>query len=171
MEHGNMTPDKKLALLLWDVSRLLRKHIDARTDELGLTSARWHVLSTVARCEKLNQAPLNQAALAEMLDIEPITLSRQIDKLTEAGLIERRADPSDRRAHLLHLTESAWPLVMAFREIATGVLSDALAGLGKREIDGLIASLEQVRGNLTGKAESPKVATRTKSNTEESLSQ
>ena len=144
-------PKKAFSLLVWDVARLIRKALDARATELDLTSAQWHVLSTLARCQKLGESPLNQASLAELLDIEPITLSRQIDRLTAAGMIERRPDPSDRRAYLLHLTEKAWPVVMAFRDIATEVLNDALAGINEREIEALTDALERIRANITGK--------------------
>ncbi len=79
----NLPPNKAFSLLVWDVARLLRKAIDARAAELGLTSAQWHVLSTLARCEKLGDSPPNQASLAELLEIEPITLEppdRQADR-------------------------------------------------------------------------------------------
>ena len=149
----SLPPNKAFSLLVWDVARLIRKAIDARAIELGLTSAQWHVLSTLARCEKQGESPLNQASLADLLEIEPITLSRQVDRLTASGMIERRPDPSDRRAHLLHLTEKAWPLVRAFRDVATEVLNDALAGIGEREIDSLIDALERIRANVTGKTQ------------------
>jgi DNA-binding MarR family transcriptional regulator len=118
-----------------------------------MTSAQWHLLSTLARCEKLNQAPPNQAALAELLEIEPITLSRQIDRLTAGGLIERLPDPSDRRAYLLRLTEKAWPMVQVFKDMATEVLRGAMSGVGPAEIEAMIVSLERIRANLTGKDE------------------
>jgi DNA-binding MarR family transcriptional regulator len=147
----SIPPNKAFSLLVWDVARLIRKAIDARANEVGLTSAQWHVLSTLARCAKMGESPLNQASLADLLDIEPITLSRQIDRLTAAGMIERRPDPSDRRAHLLYLTEKARPLVMAFRDVATEVLNNALAGISAREVDALIDVLERIRANVTGK--------------------
>ncbi len=150
-----LPPNKAFSLLIWDVARLIRKAIDARAAELGLTSAQWHVLSTLARCEKRGESPPNQASLADLLDIEPITLSRQVDRLTATGLVERRPDPSDRRAHLLHLTDKAWPLVHAFRDVATEVLNDALAGISESEIDALIDALERIRANVTGKTTSP----------------
>jgi DNA-binding MarR family transcriptional regulator len=149
------------------VGRLLRKAVDARAGELGLTSAQWHVLSTLARCEKMNAAPPNQAGLADLLELEPITVSRQIDRLTAAGMIERLPDPTDRRAHLLRLTEKAWPVVLQFKDLATEVLRDAMAGVSPAQIDAMIVCLERIRGNLTGKAESaetspPNANTRTR---------
>ena len=153
MNLGQLTPDKRFSLLLWEVSRLLRRAVDARAGELGLTSAQWHVLSTLARCEKLNPVLPNQASLAELLEIEPITLSRQIDRLTAAGMIERLPHPTDRRAHLLRLTEKAWPVVLQFKEIATEVLSEAISGVDQDEIERMTAALQRIRANLTGKVE------------------
>src|SRR5262249_41135632 len=153
MDPGKLTPDKRFSLLLWDVGRLLRKAVDARAGDVGMTSAQWHLLSTLARCEKLNQTPPNQASLAELLEIEPIPLSRQIDRLTAAGMIERLPHPSDRRAYLLRLTEKAWPMVMVFKDIATDVMGKATSGVSESEIELMIASLERIRANLTGKPE------------------
>ncbi|HVQ11251.1 MAG TPA: helix-turn-helix domain-containing protein, partial [Methyloceanibacter sp.] len=83
-------PAKGLGLLVHDVGRLLRRKIDQRAQALGLTSAQWRVLAAVARTELLNQEPLNQAGLADQLEIEPITLSRLVDRMESAKLIERR---------------------------------------------------------------------------------
>ena len=153
MDPTNLPPDKKFALLIWDVGRLLRKAVDTRAVESGMTSAQWHVLSTLARCEKLNQNPPNQASLADLLEIEPITLSRQIDRLTASGMIERLPHPTDRRAHLLRLTEKSWPLVIQFKDIATQALLEAMAGIQPNQTEAMIASLERIRANLTGKVE------------------
>src|SRR3954466_13157408 len=143
MNPKKLTPDKTFSLLVWDVGRLLRKAVDARAGEVGLTSAQWHLLSTLARCEKLNQALPTQPTLAELLEIEPITLSRHIDRLTAAGMIERLPDPTDRRAHLLRLTQNAWPLVIKFKDIATEALREAMSGIQPAEIDRMIVLLER----------------------------
>jgi DNA-binding MarR family transcriptional regulator len=153
MNTGPLPPDKRFSLLVWDVGRLLRKAVDARAAEAGMTSAQWHLLTTLARCEKLSQSLPNQASLAELLEIEPITLSRQIDRLTAAGMIERLPHPTDRRAHQLRLTDKAWPMVAAFKEIATEVMQKAIEGVASSEIESMIASLERIRANLTGKVE------------------
>ena len=171
MNLGKMTPERTFALLLWDVGRQLRKAVDARASEAGLTSAQWHLMSTLARCEKLNQALPNQANLADLLEIEPITLSRQIDRLTTLGLIERLPHPTDRRAHLLRLTEKAWPVVLKFKDIATEVLRDAMSGVPATEIDRMIVALERIRANLSGKADAvPESAPRAKTRNKEGIS-
>jgi MarR family transcriptional regulator for hemolysin len=169
MPNTKLGSDKTLALVVWDVARLLRKAVDARAGEVGLTSAQWHLLSTLARCEKQNQAPPNQATLAELLDIEPITLSRHIDRLTAAGMLERHPHPGDRRAFQVQLTDKAWPVVLSFRTIASEVLARAFAGVTPAEIAAMIDALERVRTNLTGKAEPLPASAPAKSRAKESL--
>jgi DNA-binding MarR family transcriptional regulator len=100
-----------------------------------------------------NEEPLNQATLADQMDMEPITLSRLIDRMEQAGLIERRPDPADRRAHRLYLTETARPLVAQFRAVAGGCIGDAFAGVTDAEMDMVSNVLARVRANLTGKNE------------------
>lgn len=147
----DLSPGKRMALLIQDVSRLIRHRMDLMSQDSGLTSAQWRVLASVARCRSLNLEPLNQATLADMLDVEPITLSRQIDRLASAGLIERRPDPNDRRAHRLHLTAKADPMVAEFREIAARMMKGALDGIDDSEVEFVVSVLERLRTNLTGK--------------------
>ena len=100
--------EESVGFLLNDVARLLRKRFEqrARAEELGLTRAQWQVLANLARREGINQS-----ALAQHLDLEPITLVRILDRLEASGLVERRADPRDRRARNLFLTDAAHPLL------------------------------------------------------------
>src|SRR5208282_2656389 len=95
-----MSPARELGFGLHDVARLLRTYSDLRARELGTTRAQWAVLSRLYRCEGVKQNEL-----AEALDLAPITVGRLIDKLTAAGLVERRDDATDRRANRLYLTE------------------------------------------------------------------
>ncbi len=128
------------------MSRLLRRQIDQQAQTIGLTSAQWRVLAYLARCEGSNQA-----SLADFMDMEPITLSRQLDRMEAAGLTERRRDPNDRRAHRLYLTEQARPLIARFRAITAGIMSDAVDGVTEEEIEKLSDTLLRIRNNLTGK--------------------
>lgn len=153
MNSNDMPIAKGVGLLIYDVSRLLRRRIDQRATAVGLTSAQWRVLSFVARAEYLNEEAPNQAALAEKMDLEPITLSRLIDRMESAKLIERRPDPNDRRAHRLHLQDAARPLVAKFRAIAGDCFSGALTGVSDEELDTLVEVLSRIRNNLTGKIE------------------
>jgi DNA-binding MarR family transcriptional regulator len=146
-------PAKGLGLLVHDVGRLLRRKIDQRAHTIGLTSAQWRVLAAVARTELLNQEPLNQVSLAEQLEIEPITLSRLVDRMESAKLIERRPDPADRRAYRLFLTEAARPVVADFRAIAFECVTAALAGVSDAEIDIVTDVLSRIRANLVGRAD------------------
>jgi DNA-binding MarR family transcriptional regulator len=91
--------------------------------------------------------------LAEQMDLEPITLSRLIDRMEAARLIERRRDPADRRAHRVYLQEAARPLVAKFREVASGCLTDAMVGVSQAEMDQVADVMARIRSNLTGKPE------------------
>src|SRR5215472_7463667 len=99
-----LTPARELGFALHDAARLLRTYSDHRARELKMTRAQWAVLARLQRCEGVKQSEL-----AEALDLAPITLGRLVDKLTAAGLVERRSDAADRRAHRLYLTDKAAP--------------------------------------------------------------
>jgi DNA-binding MarR family transcriptional regulator len=145
MTH-QMPPAKNLALLMHDVSRLLRRRIDKEAQAIGLTSAQWRVLAYLARCEGSNQA-----SLADFMDMEPITLSRHLDRMQAAGMLERRPDPADRRAHRLYLTESGRELITGFRAHTSHVMREAVEGIAETEIEAMIPLLARMRSNLTGK--------------------
>jgi len=151
-----LSPAKTFGFLIRDTARLLSRKLDQRAQSIGMTSAQWRVLANIAICEARNQEPMNQAALADLLDMEPISLSRQIDRIEAAGLIERRPDPSDRRAHRLFLTEAARPLVTSFRALGAEVLSEAFAGIDEAEMATAIAVLTRIRDNISGKPDNNK---------------
>jgi DNA-binding MarR family transcriptional regulator len=162
MKNHASPPAKGVGLLIHDVARLLRHRIDQRAHAIGLTSAQWRVLSVIVRAELRNEPPPNQAALAEQMDLEPITLSRLVDRMEAAKLIERRPDPGDRRSHHLYLQDSARPLVAEFREVASGCMADALAGVSDAEMDQVLDVLMRIRNNLTGKGETAASAAKAK---------
>ena len=91
-----------LGFILNDTARLLRKRFEQRARHLGLTRAQWQVLSYLARNEGIQQS-----ALAEILEVEPITLGRILDRLEAAGLIQRRRHAADRRIWRLHLAAAS----------------------------------------------------------------
>lgn len=149
-----LTPAKALALVMHDVSRLLRRRVDKAAQTLGLTSAQWRVLAFVSRCEGSNQA-----SMADHMDMEPITLSRHLDRMQAAGMIERRPDPNDRRAHRLFLTETGRTLMDGFRAVTSDVMDDFVEGISEEELATTIDILARMRANLTGKAaEAPSLA-------------
>src|ERR1700742_335619 len=105
-----MTPT--IGFLLHDVARLLRKRFEQRAKGLGLTRSQWQPLAYLA-----NNEGIHQAGLADILEIEPITLVRILDKLEARGLVERRQHAADRRIWLLFLTPAAHPILATIRGI------------------------------------------------------
>jgi len=121
-------PDRNVGFLLHDVSRLLRKRFDRRARALGLTRAQWRVLAHLAP-----RQGINQSALADILEVENITMARHIDRLEETGWLERRSDPGDRRAWQLFLTEKSRPILDQMETLATKTQEEAMAGLSERD--------------------------------------
>lgn len=136
--------DRSFGFLLHDIARLLRKRYEQRARPLGLTRAQWQAIAFLQRNEGINQS-----GLAELLELEPITLARLIDRMEEARLVERRDDPADRRAHRLYLTDRAGPMLDRGRALAETVYDEAFAGIADGERDRLIDLLQRVRGNLS----------------------
>ena len=132
-----------LGFLISDVSRLMRRRFDERARQVGATRAQWRTLTTLSRNEGLNQG-----ALAELLEVEPITLCRMIDRLEESGLVERRRDPADRRAWQLFLTDKSKPILDDLRGMADDLFEQALVGMDPPTRDALTESLTRIRANL-----------------------
>jgi MarR family transcriptional regulator for hemolysin len=132
-----------LGFLLHEVARLLRRRFEQNARCSGLTRSQWQVLATLA-----NNEGINQSGLADLLEIEPITLGRIIDKLQARGLIERHPDPSDRRAWLLHLTSAARPKLTQLREPADVTRAEALAGVPEADTERLLRTLQALKANL-----------------------
>lgn len=133
-----------LGFLISDISRLMRKRFDERARRIGTTRAQWRTLKMLER----NQGS-NQGALAEMLEIEPITMGRMIDRLEEAGLVERRRDPTDRRVWRIHLTDAAQPVLRQLREIADEMFDELMADIDPADRIRLHAMLATLHTNLT----------------------
>jgi len=131
-----------------DIARRSRYWFDARARSRGLTRAQWRVLLYLARAE----GP-TQTELADMLDVERITACRMVDRLAEAGLLERRADPSDRRVWRLHLTEKATPLVGDLTGIADEMEETILEPLDADQREMLTNLLTIVRDHIRGRDE------------------
>jgi DNA-binding MarR family transcriptional regulator len=133
-----------LGFLISDVSRLMRKRFDERARSVGATRAQWKALVTIARNEGINQG-----GLADLLEVEPITLCRMIDRLEESGMVERRRDPADRRAWQIHLTAAAQPVIVKLHGLADELFEAALDGLATADRDALTVSLNRIRDNLS----------------------
>ncbi|HEY6047762.1 MAG TPA: MarR family transcriptional regulator [Sphingomicrobium sp.] len=126
-----------------ETAHSLRRAFDRRAAGLGATRAQWKVLF------RLTHTPgLRQVDLAEILDIEPISLCRIVDRLQEAGLVERTRDPDDRRAWRLHVTAKAEPLVERLKAVASELFDEAFAGIGPDEIEKMSEMLARVRENV-----------------------
>ena len=134
---------RSLGFLLADVSRLVRRRFDQRAAGLELTRAQWRVLAQLRRREGVTQT-----ALADVLEIEPITLGRHIDRLVEKGFVERRADPQDRRAWNLYLKAEVQPVLDQMREMSRMTSSEALAHIDAQDVDRLIDLLLTIKANL-----------------------
>ncbi|MCM2294530.1 MarR family transcriptional regulator [Allorhizobium sp. BGMRC 0089] len=140
-----MTQNPTLGFLLNDVARLLKKRFEQHTRDIGLTRTQWQTLVYLARCEGASQKQL-----AEMLEIEPITLARVADKLCEKELVERRPDETDRRINRLYLTELARPLLTELRAHGDATRAEALEGLSAEDRERLYAMLLVMKTNLLG---------------------
>ncbi|MHA6719532.1 MarR family winged helix-turn-helix transcriptional regulator [Sphingomonas sp. RS6] len=135
-----------LGFLLSDVARLMRRRFDerARSHASGASVSQWRVLKILHR-----QPGLNQGQIAELLEVEPITCCRMIDRLEESGLVERRRDPADRRMWRIHLTDRALPVIEELRVVGGEMIEDMLSGLDAAQRETLIESLILLRNNLS----------------------
>ncbi len=135
--------NREFAFILNDVARLLRTYADHKAAQFGMTRAQWAVLVRVDRAEGLNQSEL-----AEILDLQPITLTRLLDKLCDSGLIERRPDPDDRRAKRLFLTAAARPVLKQLASLGEETMAGVLAGVAPGTVEQMVADLAVVKENL-----------------------
>ena len=127
-----------------ETAHSLRKAFDRIAVGLGVTRAQWKVLFRLT-----HQPGLRQVELADMLDIEPITLCRIVDRLEESGLVERTRDPDDRRAWRLHVTEQAQPLIEKLQSVGARLVEQAFAGIDPKDIESARHVLARVRENAS----------------------
>ena len=139
-----MDLDRSFGFLVNDVARLFGRRFSLNGNRLGLTRAQCRTLGYLARNEGINQA-----GLADLLEIRPMTLVRQIDRMEEAGWIERRPDPADRRARRLYLTAKARPILGRIWDVANDTTDEALARLSPAETKQVIELLRRVHGTLS----------------------
>jgi DNA-binding MarR family transcriptional regulator len=137
-------PDQSLGFLVADIARLLRERFNDTAQSLGLTLAQGRALLHLARNEGVSQV-----ALAQTLEIAPITLLRQIDRLEEAGLVTRRPNPSDRRAQQLYLTGNGAALIAEITTLGQTLTDVAMTGLSPTDRSRLFELLGRIKRNLT----------------------
>lgn len=135
--------DQTIGVLLHDVARLMRKRFEQRARHAGLTRSQWQTLHLLSKNEGVHQK-----ALAEMQEVEPITLMRLVDKLSDRGLVERRKHESDRRVWQLYMTDEARSLLAEMRELGEETRSEALNDIADADRERLFELLETMKSNL-----------------------
>jgi MarR family transcriptional regulator, transcriptional regulator for hemolysin len=136
-------PTNTLGFLLHDASRLLRRRFEARAQDFGLSSAQWRLLVHLAR-----EGSASQARIADLLEIEPISVSRLVDRMEQGGWVERGSDPNDRRVRLLEPSAKALAAFEGLREMAGRIYEQAMAGMSAEDRAALTRSLELLVANL-----------------------
>ncbi len=136
-----------IGFLIHDTARLFRRELNERMRHSGVTALQWRLLAYLARNEGTNQVKL-----AEFLEVEPITLSRMIDRLADAGMLSRRRDPDDRRAWCLYLEAKSLPLIDELRAASAALTDTAQDGMSADERRQLADLVERMRQNLSRKA-------------------
>jgi MarR family transcriptional regulator, transcriptional regulator for hemolysin len=144
MSDSNFDFNRSFGFVLHETARLLSKRFDQRSKSLGLTRAQCQLLAYLVYHEGINQA-----GLAELLELEPISLGRLVDRMAQAGWVERRPDPQDRRAWQLFMTEKAKPLFAEMVAIGRKVRAEALAGFTPEEGDRIMELLLLARDHLS----------------------
>ncbi|HTO61976.1 MAG TPA: MarR family transcriptional regulator [Bradyrhizobium sp.] len=128
---------------LGELSRLVRAYADRQAARYGITRAQWAVLAKVERSEGMKQSEL-----AELMEMQPITLTRLIDKLCDNGWIERRGDETDRRVNRLYLKKAARPLLGKLAGLRSELTATALEGISPQDAHRLLVQLEKIKDNV-----------------------
>ncbi len=135
-----------LGFLVSDVARLMRRAFERQIEGSSLTLAQARALVYVSRNEGVRQVEL-----ADLLEVQPMTLARLVDQLADEGLVERRVDPADRRAFQLYLTAAAAPQLAAIEEAVVAVRKATTRDLGREEVAAVGLALQRMRDNLSGR--------------------
>jgi MarR family transcriptional regulator, transcriptional regulator for hemolysin len=141
---------RQLIAQLVESSRLLRNYIDHRAKVRGSTRAQWIVLFRLRQ-----QEGLSQVDLADVLELQPISLVRLLDRLVEHGLLERRHDPKDRRANRLFLTASGRQLVDDLDGLRDDIATDVLQDLSDEAIKTSLAALRDIKDRIKTLSDPP----------------
>lgn len=136
-------PHRSIGSLTTEISRLIARNFNLRMREHGLTQTQWHALVVLSKGEGMKQAEL-----AELLQVQPISLARLVDRMEVAGWIERRPDPNDRRAIQLYLTPKAEPMLDEMEVAGLATRKDAFGDFSAAERDQLLLMLNRVKTNL-----------------------
>src|SRR5262245_10428971 len=135
-----------LPVLLYDAARQLRAVFDEKAREHGTTRARCMILARLER-----QPGMSQNELAAITEVAPITVARLVDRLEAQGLVERRADPKDRRIWRLRLTRAAAPLLRDIKRYRAEVRALATKGMSSAELKAMATGLRKMKENLSSR--------------------
>ena len=148
MPHGSV--DTNFLFALGELQRLVRAYAEKQAARYGITRAQWAVLAKVERTEGLKQTEL-----AELMEMQPITLTRLIDKLCDNGWIERRNDDTDRRVNRLYLRQAARPLLGKLSGLRSELTATALDGISPYDAQRLLTQLETIKENVRSAIANP----------------
>jgi MarR family transcriptional regulator, transcriptional regulator for hemolysin len=148
MPRGSV--DMNFLFALGELQRLVRAYADKKAARYGITRAQWAVLARVERTEGLKQSEL-----AELMEMQPITLTRLVDKLCDNGWIERRSDDSDRRVNRLYLRKAARPLLGKLGGLRSELTATALEGISPTDAHRLLSQLETIKENVRNAIQNP----------------
>ena len=135
--------DMNFLFALGELQRLVRAYADKEAARFGITRAQWAVLARVERSEGMKQSEL-----AELMEMQPITLTRLVDKLCDSGWIERRGDETDRRVNRLYLRKAGRQLLAKLSGLRSELTATALEGINPADAHRLLGQLEQIKGNV-----------------------
>src|SRR6202051_974785 len=142
--------DMNFLFTLGELQRLVRAYADKQAARYGITRAQWAVLAKVERTEGLKQSEL-----AEQMEMQPITLTRLIDRLCDNGWIERRSDDADRRVNRLYLRKAARPLLGKLSGLRSELTATALEGISPSDAQRLLTQLETIKENVRNAIQNP----------------
>ena len=142
-----MSTKRDIVSTLVTLARLIRTEADKRARANGMTRAQWTILLNLQR-----QPGMMQKELAEVLEVEPITVARLVDRLEGRGLVERRADPMDRRCWRLHLTASVQPLMAGIDAQVEELAGIATEGLADGDLEVVLTALGRMRDNVAAES-------------------
>jgi MarR family transcriptional regulator for hemolysin len=148
MARGSV--DMNFLFTLGEVQRLVRAYADKQAARYGITRAQWAVLAKVERAEGLKQSEL-----AELMEMQPITLTRLVDRLCDNGWIERRGDDTDRRVNRLYLPKAARPLLGKLSGLRSELTATALEGINPADAHRLLDQLEAIKENVRNAIQNP----------------
>jgi len=132
--------ERNLGFLVCDISRLVRRLFNSAGRGTGLTQPQWQAMFTISR-----NPGINQVTLADLLEIHPITLTQQLDRMQAAGWVERRPDPNDRRATCLFITPKGRPVLEKLRTIGAEILGIGFGDIDPKLRDKMVDALVLVR--------------------------